>query len=87
MPFEPPPDPRHARRNAIWRWVSFTMALALVLLVVYLGWVGYQGSQLFAANDRAGDCRTPTSAFGWTYEAINYPIGSDARRSSPSPIG
>lgn len=54
------------------------MALALVLLVVYLGWVGYQGSQVFAANDRAGDCRTPASAFGWSYEAINYPIGSDA---------
>ena len=58
------------------------MALALVLLVVYLGWVGYQGSQLFAANDRAGDCRTPSSAFGWTYEAINYRIGSDAALGS-----
>lgn len=58
------------------------MALALVLLVVYLGWVGYQGSQLFAANDRAGDCRTPSSAFGWAYEAINYPIGSDAALQS-----
>lgn len=77
MPFELPPDPRHARRNAIWRWVSFTMALALVVLVVYLGWVGYQGSQLLAAHARAGDCRTPTSAFGWSYEAINYDIGSD----------
>ena len=53
------------------------MALALVLLVVYLGWVGYQGSQVFAANDRAGDCRTPASAFGWSYEAVNYSIGSD----------
>lgn len=58
------------------------MALAVVLLVIYLGWVGYQGSQLFAANDRAGDCRTPASAFGWTYEAINYPIGSDAALDS-----
>ncbi|MGZ8562952.1 MAG: alpha/beta fold hydrolase [Candidatus Limnocylindria bacterium] len=77
MPFEPPPDPRHARRNAIWRWVSFAMATALVLLVVYLGWIGYQGSQLFAARDRAGDCRTPGSASGWTYAAINYPIASD----------
>ncbi len=58
------------------------MALAVVLLVIYLGWVGYQGSQLFAANDRAGDCRTPASAFGWTYEAINYPIGSDSALDS-----
>jgi uncharacterized protein len=53
------------------------MALALVLLVFFLGWVGYQGSLLFAAHDRAGDCRTPASAFGWAYEAINYQIGSD----------
>ena len=58
------------------------MAVAVVLLVVYLGWVGYQGSQLFAAGDRAGDCRTPASAFGWSYEAINYPIGSDAALDS-----
>ena len=58
------------------------MAVAVVLLVLYLGWVGYQGSQLFAASDRAGDCRTPASAFGWSYEAINYPISSDAALDS-----
>jgi pimeloyl-ACP methyl ester carboxylesterase len=53
------------------------MATALVLLVAYLAYVGYQGSQVFGANSRAGDCRTPTSAFGWPYEAINYDIASD----------
>lgn len=53
------------------------MALALVLMVVYLGWVGYQGSRVFGAQARAGDCGTPASTFGWTYEAINYDIGSD----------
>ncbi|MEO8250939.1 MAG: alpha/beta hydrolase [Chloroflexota bacterium] len=77
MPYEPPPDPRSARRTAIWRWVSFTMALALVLLVVYLAVVGYQGSLVFGAHSRAGDCRTPASAFGWSYEAINYDIATD----------
>ncbi len=60
------------------------MALALVLLVIYLGWLGYQGSQLFGANSRAGDCRTPTSAFGWPYEAINYGISSDDELESSS---
>ena len=54
------------------------MALALILLVVYLGYVGYQGSDVFAARARAGDCRTPASAFGWQYQAINYDIASDA---------
>ena len=78
MPFEPPPDPRQARRIAVWRWVSFSIASALILVVVYLAYVGYQGSLVFGANSREGDCRTPASAFGWSYEAINYEIASDA---------
>jgi pimeloyl-ACP methyl ester carboxylesterase len=53
------------------------MALALVVLVAYLAYVGYDGSQVFGAHDRSGDCRTPASAFGWSYEAINYDIASD----------
>ncbi len=77
MPYEPPQDPRLARRTAIWRWVSFLMALSLVVLVGYLAYLGYDGSQAFAAHDRAGDCRTPASAFGWPYEAINYDLASD----------
>ena len=77
VPFEPPQDSRQARRTAIWRWVSFGMALALVALVVYLGFVGYEGSQAFGAHNRAGDCRTPESAFGWKYQAINYDLASD----------
>ena len=53
------------------------MALSLVLLVAYLAYVGYDGSQVFGAHARSGDCRTPASAFGWSYEAINYDIASD----------
>jgi len=55
------------------------MALLLVALVGYLAFIGYDGSQTFAAHDRAGDCRTPASAYGWTYEAINYDLASDTR--------
>lgn len=54
------------------------MALALLLLVAYLAFVGYQGSQVFGARARSGDCRTPASAFGWAYEAINYDRASDS---------
>jgi pimeloyl-ACP methyl ester carboxylesterase len=54
------------------------MALALEVLVGYLAYVGFDGSQAFAAHDRAGDCRTPASAFGWSYEAINYDLATDA---------
>jgi pimeloyl-ACP methyl ester carboxylesterase len=53
------------------------MALVLVLLVAYLAYLGYRGSEQFGARSRAGDCRTPSSAFGWTYEAINYDLASD----------
>jgi pimeloyl-ACP methyl ester carboxylesterase len=68
------------------------MALALVVLVAYLAYVGYDGSQAFGAHSRAGDCRTPASAFGWSYEAINYDLASDRdldaypdRTDCPSP--
>lgn len=78
MPFEPPVDPRPARRTAIWGWVSFAMALALVVLVGYLAWVGYDGSgQAVDPRSPSTDCRTPASAFGWPYDAINYDIASD----------
>jgi pimeloyl-ACP methyl ester carboxylesterase len=53
------------------------MALFLVALVGYLAFIGYDGSQTFGAHDRSGDCRTPASAFGWAYEAINYDLASD----------
>jgi pimeloyl-ACP methyl ester carboxylesterase len=55
------------------------MALALVLLVVYLAWVGYDGSaQMVEPRSPSADCRTPASAFSWPYQAINYGIASDA---------
>lgn len=53
------------------------MALSLVVLVAYLAYLGYDGSQAFGAHPRSGDCRTPASAFGWSYEAINYDLASD----------
>jgi len=53
------------------------MALSLVALVGYLAYVGYDGSLVFAAHTRSGDCRTPASEFSWSYEAINYDLASD----------
>jgi pimeloyl-ACP methyl ester carboxylesterase len=78
MSFEPPPDPRTERRTRIGQWAGFGFAALLVVLIVYLAYVGYEGSrQLTDAPDDSTDCRTP-AAFGWTYEAINYPIDTDA---------
>jgi pimeloyl-ACP methyl ester carboxylesterase len=53
------------------------MALSLVGLVGYLAFLGFDGSKTFAAHERSGDCRTPASAYGWSYEAINYDLATD----------
>ena len=77
MSFRLPPDPQTERRTRIAQWVSFGIAALLVALLAYLAYVGYEGSrQLTDAPNDSADCRTP-AAFGWTYEALNYPIEAD----------
>lgn len=78
MPFELPPDPRTARRVRIWRWVSTTLVVLLAVTAGYLGYVGYEGSrQAVLVSDPSTDCQTPMSAFGWSYQAVNYPEADD----------
>ena len=78
MPYELPPDPRTERRTRLTRWVSFAFAVVLVALVAYFAYVGYEGSrQLTDPPSHTSDCRTPAT-MGWTYEAINYDIATDA---------
>ena len=78
MPFEPAEDPRAARRSTITRWVTLVLVAALVGLVVYLGYLGFIGSdQLANPPLPSTDCRTPAIADGWVYEAINYDASTD----------
>lgn len=86
MPYELPPDPSRARRTRITQWVTFGFAAALVALVTYFGYVGYEGSRQFTdAPSHSADCRTPAT-FGWDYEAINYdPAGDAALADEPDP--
>ncbi len=78
MPYQLPPDPSTERRTRVTRWVSFAFAATLVALVAYFGYVGYEGSrQLIDPPSPSADCRTPAT-MGWTYEAINYDIATDA---------
>jgi pimeloyl-ACP methyl ester carboxylesterase len=78
MPFEMPTDPRTERRARFTRWVTFLLAALLVVLVVYFAYIGYEGSrQLADSPTDSTDCRTP-AAMGWTYEAINYDVETDA---------
>lgn len=79
MAFQLPEDSRTVRRQAVFRWVTFFLVVVLIALLGYLGYAGYTGSaQLVDPPDPSTDCRTPASAFGWDYEAINYALSSDA---------
>lgn len=78
MRSEPPQDPGLDRRARLTGWISFILAAFLVVLVVYFGYIAYVGSgQLTDSPTDSADCRTPAT-FGWSYEAINYDIGTDA---------
>ena len=72
-------------RNSLLRRVrSAVVALVIVLVVAVLGYmtyVGYEASRQAVSVDenKNHDCRTPTARYGWSYEAINYPISDDAR--------
>jgi uncharacterized protein len=73
-----------------WRRIAFIgLAAALVAGIGYTGYVGYEGSRQAVSVDesRSRDCRTPDLQFGWSYEAINYPIADDAAllASNPDP--
>ena len=77
MSFQLPPDPRAARRARTSRWLSLGLALVLVALLAYFGFLGYRGSgELVDRVAGAADCRTP-AAMGWGYEAINYDVAVD----------
>lgn len=71
-------EPRQGRGSVIWRWVSLALVVLLVLLLAYLAYVGYAGSgQAVDPPAPSRDCRTPSIAFGWTYEVVNYDPASD----------
>ena len=70
------------------RRIGIVLAVvALLLGAAYTGYVGYEASRQAVNVDehRSRDCRTPDLIFGWSYEAINYPIADDAalRRANP----
>jgi uncharacterized protein len=76
MPYEPPPPPL-TRRSRVTQQVTFLFAALLVVLVAYLGYVGFEGSRQFTeAPAPSTDCRTPAT-MGWEYEAVNYDQSAD----------
>jgi uncharacterized protein len=76
--FELPEARSEARRTQLLRWASFAIVIGLVALLAYLAFLGFAGSgALVKPSDPSADCRTPASAFGWDYEAVNYDRASD----------
>jgi len=54
-------------------------SIGIVAVGMYTGYVAVEGSSQFtAARDAHVDCRTPTFAYGWPYEAVNYDRSADA---------
>jgi len=68
-----------------WRIGLVVGIVAVLVLVVYTGYVGFEGSRQLVTASPTGDCRTPDVQFGWPYEAINYDIADDAQLAARNP--
>jgi hypothetical protein len=66
---------------SLGRWGRRLLILSVVAATVapigYSGVILAIGPNMFTHPDAATDCRTPATAYGWTYEAINYDIAAD----------
>jgi pimeloyl-ACP methyl ester carboxylesterase len=72
-----PVDAREARRARNVGWATTILSGVLVGLLAYLTYGAFVGSDQLVHPERSRVCRLP-SALGWTYEAINYDLASDA---------
>jgi pimeloyl-ACP methyl ester carboxylesterase len=77
MAFQMPVDAREARRARNVGWATTILSGVLVGLLVYLTYGAFVGSDQLVHPEKSRVCRLP-SALGWTYEAINYDLASDA---------
>lgn len=69
-------EPMNKRRRT---GVVVVVALAVVVVIGYTGYVGIEGSGLLIDAPATRDCRTPDVQYGWAYEAINYDVADDAQ--------
>ena len=71
--------PRRAPRHLpVRRILVVLIAVAILALGGYVGYVAAIGPSGLLHPTPAADCRTPDDRFGWAYEAINYDIADDA---------
>jgi hypothetical protein len=67
------------------RLVIAVTGIAVVAFVGYSGVIGFIYSADYVAQPGSGGCENPESAYGWTYEAVNYDLADDARLLAASP--
>ena len=77
MAFQVPLDPREERRARNVGWAMTILSAILVALLAYLGYAAWVGSERLVNPAASHVCRLP-SAYGWSYQAINYDQASDA---------
>ena len=71
--------PRSAPRHVpVRRILVALIAVGVIALAGYVGYVAAIGPDALLHPGPAADCRTPADRFGWSYEAINYDIADDA---------
>jgi alpha/beta superfamily hydrolase len=68
---------RSLRRRSRWLVTAGVVAM-VVVPVAYLGVILAIGPDMFMHPNGSADCRTPASAYGWAYEAINYDVAADS---------
>ena len=73
------------RRLPVRRVLVAAIAVGVVALGGYVGYVAAIGPDALLHPDPAADCRTPADRFGWPYEAINYDIADDAALRAANP--
>jgi pimeloyl-ACP methyl ester carboxylesterase len=83
MAFQMPVDAREARRARNVGWATTILSGALIGLLTYLTYGALVGSDQLVHPEQSRVCRLP-SALGWTYEAINYDLASDATLAAES---
>ena len=52
--------------------------VGLVAFGGYFSYAAYESSRQLVHPDPSLDCRTPMTAYGWAFEAINYDPADDA---------
>jgi pimeloyl-ACP methyl ester carboxylesterase len=81
-----PSGSRPSRRSRIRIAIIVVVALAALAFGGFTGYAVIIGSDDLLHPGKVTDCRTPETAYGWPYEAINYDAATDAALHPVAPV-